>query len=56
LRIPFLLQLITFGKALHVISYKKENMVRKSPHFSWNIACYHQVVYIYGKRRVQGSQ
>jgi hypothetical protein len=31
------LQVITFGNALHVIPYKKENIPEKTPHISWNI-------------------
>jgi hypothetical protein len=37
-RNPDTLQLITFGNALHVKYYKKENIVEKTPQISWNIA------------------
>jgi hypothetical protein len=53
---PDALQVITSCKVLHVITYKIENTVEKSPRITWNIAWLHQVVYMYGKRRVQGSQ
>ncbi len=35
---PNALQVVTSCKALHVIPYKIENAVEKSPLISWNIA------------------